>query len=130
MVARARRISILAVAAIVTLGLVFTAHPLPAPSYKVLFDFSSGDQPVGGLFLLESGGDRLLLGTTTRGGGDGTFFTFLPLVSVYDEFAFNASTGTTPASHPFVRLGLAPFGTTQAGGANGHGTIWWFPDIA
>jgi uncharacterized repeat protein (TIGR03803 family) len=98
----------------------------------VLHDFPSGAQPVGGLFLLEKSPDLDLLGTTTRGGGggDGTFFTYVPLTNAFFEDPFDASTGTVPASHPSVRLGLAPFGTTQAGGANGLGTIWWFPDIA
>ncbi len=131
MAARVCRRPILAVAAIAALSLAFTAVPLPAQSYKVLFDFSTGAQPVGGLFLLENGPDLDLLGTTTRGGsGVGTFFTYVPLTNAFFESPFDASTGTVPASHPSVRLGLAPFGTTQAGGASGLGTIWWFPDIA
>jgi len=130
MTARARWIPNLAVATIVVLGLAFNAVPLSGQSYKVLLDFPSGAQPVGGLFLLEGGGDVNLLGTTTNGGsGDGTFFSFLPSTSAFIEFAFSASTGATPLAHPFARLGLAPFGTTQTGGANGLGTIWWFPDI-
>jgi uncharacterized repeat protein (TIGR03803 family) len=100
-----------------------------ASSFQVLYTFQNGNdgaQPVGGL-IEDAGGN--LLGTTTRGGkeeGGGTVFKIAPDGTLSTVYAFGNYDGD--ASMPYAGLIIDGsgnlYGTTDAGGIDGYGTVF------
>jgi uncharacterized repeat protein (TIGR03803 family) len=116
-------------------GTVFELSPGPGEwSESVLHSFSDGDDgayPDGGLFVDTSGN---LYGTTSLGGSGqcsvtcGTVFEMSPTgnggwaESMLHNF--NGTDGANPTANLIVGKDGAFYGTTQAGGAHGEGTVF------
>jgi uncharacterized repeat protein (TIGR03803 family) len=101
-----------------------------AQTGSVLYSFAAspdGNKPWGGLTL---GADGNFYGTTYQGGahGKGTIFKITPSGVETVLYSFGAS--SSDATYPYAPLLLANdgnfYGTSQAGGTNGYGTVYRF----
>ncbi len=110
-----------------------TIHPAiqranPAPTYKVLYNFSGG---VDGWYpnSLSMDGHGNLYGTTLNGGieNNGTAFKLTPETSGWRYtrlYLFPGANGTSPSSPLVVAPNGTLYGTTLFGGDAGNGTIF------
>jgi len=105
----------------------------PSGNLTTLYTFCSqanctdGDTPLSGLVQATDGN---FYGTTQAGGanGDGTVFEITPSGTLTTLYSFCSQTGCADGSNPWAGLLQATngtfYGTTQAGGANGDGTVF------
>ena len=113
-----------------------TENPASAPSYRIVHRFTwSRQRPVGGAHpyagLVNVNGT--LYGTTERGGSKGCYSygcgTVYAIAKGIESvlYSFNGNTGGQDGTSPqagLVDLNGTLYGTTSAGGANGHGTVF------
>jgi len=106
-----------------------TAIALPAQTFTTLHSFDSTD----GAYLyagLVQGTDGNFYGTTYGGGanGDGTVFQITPGGTLTTLYSFCSQSGCTDGENPQAALvqGIDGnfYGTANAGGANGYGTVF------
>jgi len=108
------------------LGAVF-AVASPAQTFKTLVSFNGtdGTSPVFG--SLVQGFDGNVYGTTSVGGanGDGTVFRMTPGGTLTTLHSFDGADGLNIFGDPVIQATNGKFyGTTEAGGAHGSGTIY------
>jgi uncharacterized repeat protein (TIGR03803 family) len=107
-----------------------TAIAAPAQTFNTLadFDFANGAYPY--YMSVVQGPDANLYGTTLEGGaiGGGTVFKITPTGTLTTLYSFCSQEGCSDGLDPFGGLVLATdgnfYGTTDAGGAEGFGTIF------
>jgi uncharacterized repeat protein (TIGR03803 family) len=99
-----------------------------APTTLVSFNIGNGEEPVGSL-IADANGD--LFGTTTGGGasGYGTVFEIAKTDTGYASapatlVSFNSGNGANPYSGLIADANGDLFGTTEARGASGYGTVF------
>jgi uncharacterized repeat protein (TIGR03803 family) len=98
------------------------------PTVLTSFNSTDGELPLSGL-IMDAAGD--LFGTTEEGGvnSDGTVFEIAKTGDSYSStpavlVSFNGSNGNSPQSSLITDAAGDLFGTTEAGGANGDGTVF------
>ena len=111
-------------------GTIFQLTPDGTETVVYSFGSASGDgtQPLAGLVQASSG---LFYGTTSSGGTAnlGTVYSFNASTSALTTlYSFGSATGATDGATPETRLLLAKdgnlYGTTNAGGTSGKGTVF------
>jgi len=125
---RLRAVRIALALAIVLVPAVFATRSAEAQSFKVLYTFTGGadgGDPYDNGSLLQYGNS--LFGTTTVGGAYG-YGTVFEVASTGGETVLYSFTGGKDGAYPYA--GLIPngdggvYGTTEAGGAHGYGTVF------
>ncbi|MGA9966340.1 MAG: choice-of-anchor tandem repeat GloVer-containing protein [Terriglobales bacterium] len=121
------RLSLWRTISLVCLSCTVGAIASPAQTFKTLVSFNGTDgaNPVYG--SLVQGFDGNFYGTTASGGahGDGTVFRITPSGTLTTLHSFDGTDGINTFGDPVIQATNGKFyGTTEAGGAHGYGTVY------
>ena len=121
------RLSLWRTTSLVCLFCAVEAIASPAQSFKTLVSFNGTDGANPAYGSLVQGFDGNLYGTTSSGGAhdDGTVFKMTPSGALTTLHSFDGTDGVNTFGDPVIQATNGKFyGTTEAGGANGYGTVY------